>query len=307
MARRDLLPAHGVLLLDKPAGMSSNQALQKARWLLQAPKAGHTGVLDPFATGLLPLCFGEATKFSQRVLDAKKRYSARLQFGAYTETGDPESAVVTVPCPVLTQAEVDAAVRGMLGLQQQLPPMFSALKHQGRPLYEYARAGVELAREQRQIDISAFDVRLLDGLQAELQVECSKGTYVRTLADDLAKSLGTRAYLLSLRRHESAGLSLAQAHTLDALEALPAPERRALLLPADLLVRALPKVVLNLEASLYWQQGQAVWIPGVQPQGELRVYRDDGFFLGLGYLDVEGKIAPKRVMTQALPGLEPEF
>ena len=242
LARR---PVHGVLLLDKPLGMSSNQALQAARRLYRADKAGHTGTLDPLASGLLPICFGAATKFSQISLDADKRYRATLRLGQTTSTGDAEGEVLQRREVALDRTAIDAAIAQFCGEIVQRPPMHSALKHQGRALYEYARAGVEIERTPRRVTIHGL--RLLDwqGELLELDVHCSKGTYVRTLAEDIGRLLGCGAHLAALRRTGSGALNVADALTVEALAALDEPGRDARLLPADALLAGWPRVRLN--------------------------------------------------------------
>jgi len=235
-------PVHGVLLLDKPLGFSSNQALQKAKWLLRAEKAGHTGTLDPLATGVLPLCFGAATKFSQQHLDARKRYSAILRLGQATATGDAEGDVVaTADVPPFTQTDLDALAQRMTGPQQQLPPMYSALKKDGKALYEYARAGQTVEREARPIEIYELNMTLSqdgDGFSAIVfNAFCSKGTYIRTLGEDIAKALGTMGHLRALRRTqtgdftEAACISLAQLEAMDDGARLQTLQALTVLLP----------------------------------------------------------------------------
>ncbi len=235
---------HGVLLLDKPLGWTSNDALQKAKGILRAEKGGHTGTLDPLATGLLPLCFGAATKFSQVSLDADKRYRATLQLGQTSSTGDAEGEL-TEPVPVRVDlAAVQAACAALTGDIEQLPPMHSALKHQGRALYDYAREGITIERTPRAVHIHALDIVSWQAAQLVIDVHCSKGTYIRTLAEDLGTRLGCGAYLTALRRTGSGPLDVAQAVTLQQLQALAEAEREALLLPPDRLLAAWPAVCL---------------------------------------------------------------
>ena len=239
---------HGVLLLDKPLGLSSNDALQKAKWLLRAEKAGHTGTLDPLATGLLPLCFGAATKFSQVSLDADKAYEAVLMLGVTTTTGDAEGEVLERREVNVTRAQIDAAVAQFTGLIDQVPPMYSALKFEGRPLYEYARAGITIDRPSRQITIHSIDI--LDwqtdvaSARLTIAVRCTNGTYIRTLAEDLGRVLGCGASLAALRRTAAGPLNVTQAITLDALAALTEAEREALLRPPDSLLADWPALCL---------------------------------------------------------------
>jgi tRNA pseudouridine55 synthase len=294
-------PVHGVILLDKPLGMSSNQALQKCRWLLQAEKGGHTGVLDPLATGLLPLCFGEATKFAQRMLDADKRYTATLKLGATMTTGDLEGDVLMVRPVTVTRREVDAAIMRFIGNIEQTPPMYSALKHEGKPLYEYARQGIHIPREARAITIYGIDVRQFEADVLVLDVRCSKGTYIRTLAEDIGEALGCGAHLIGLRRTATAGFQLADAVDLAAFEAMTQAERDALLLSPDRLVEDLPAVTLDADRTLRITHGLSVRFP--ENDGiidSLRLYGDTGdgcsSFLGLGEL-ADHTLSPRRLLS----------
>ena len=239
---------HGVLLLDKPIGWTSNDALQKVKGMLRAEKAGHTGTLDPLATGLLPLCFGAATKFSQVSLDADKAYRATLRLGVTTRTGDAEGEVLQqrlAEVGAVTREAIEAACRRFTGPIRQVPPMHSALKHQGRALYEYARQGIEIERAPRDITIHAIDIVGWQDADLVLDVRCSKGTYIRTLAEDVGELLGCGAHLSALRRTASGPLDLAQAITIEGLQALAEAERLARLHPADCLVAAWPEVRLQ--------------------------------------------------------------
>ena len=245
-------PVHGVLLLDKPLGLSSNQALQKAKWLLRADKAGHTGTLDPLATGVLPLCFGAATKFSQIQLDADKTYEAVLLLGQKTSTGDAEGDVIeTRPVPEITPELLAAMTQRFTGPLAQIPPMYSALKKDGKALYEYARKGQEVEREARHITIYKLNMALAPDIRAQaaikIVVTCSKGTYIRTLGEDIGEALGCGAHLGSLRRLESGGFVTNQCVSLAALEAMSEPEREARLLPAQSLVSGYPSVTLDAD------------------------------------------------------------
>ncbi len=286
---------NGVLLLDKPLGFSSNQALQKVKWLYQAAKAGHTGTLDPLATGLLPICLGESTKFAQYVTDADKTYFATIKLGATTTTGDAEGAVLTTAPVNVSQAQFLAATQQFIGKISQMPPMYSALKHQGKALYEYAREGVDIARQPRLITIKNIVIENFEGESAQITVNCSKGTYIRTLAEDIGAKLGCGAHLIGLRRTETAAYLLENAVTIEQLEALTVEAREALLLPVDSAIESLPKVVLDADCAFYMLQGQAVWQAGT-PAGDLRLYDENNKFLGLGFLQDDGKIAPKRLI-----------
>ena len=287
---------NGVLLLDKPLGFSSNQTLQKVKWLYSAAKAGHTGTLDPLATGLLPICLGEATKFAQYVTDADKTYFATIKLGATTTTGDAEGDVLTTAPVNVSPSQFAAACQQFIGEVSQVPPMYSALKFEGRALYEYAREGVNIERQSRLIRISNIVVEKFEGDIAQITVVCSKGTYIRTLAEDIGAKLGCGAHLIGLRRTETAGYLLANAITTEQLEAMPMDARLALLLPVDSAIEGLPKVILNTDAAFYMMQGQAVWQAGKTPATDMRLYDEKNNFLGLGCLQDDGKIAPKRLI-----------
>ncbi|HQT00954.1 MAG: tRNA pseudouridine(55) synthase TruB [Hydrogenophilales bacterium 16-64-46] len=289
----------GVLLLNKPVGISSNAALQKAKWLLAALKAGHTGTLDPFADGLLPLCFGEATKFSGYLLESDKRYRATMRLGVTTTTGDPEGAVlaerpVTVDC-----ADVAAALPRFVGAIEQIPPMHSALKHQGRPLYEYARAGIEIERPPRKVHIAALSLVECDLPHVVFDVSCSAGTYVRTLAQDIGEALGCGAHLTALTRTAAGGFELRDSHTLDAIEARSDPaERLKILLPVDSLVRHVPALPLSPAEANALCQGRMIDTPGIA-DGLMRLYCHNSF-LGLGNVGAE-RLAVRRLLSTGIP------
>jgi len=289
---------NGVLLLDKPLGFSSNQALQKVKWLYSAAKAGHTGTLDPLATGLLPICLGEATKFAQYVTDADKTYLATIKLGITTNTGDAEGAVLTTSDVNVTQLQFESACAKFVGEISQTPPMYSALKHEGKALYEYARAGVDIERKARLVTIQNITVDAFEADVATVTVTCSKGTYIRTLAEDIGAALGCGAHLIGLRRTETAGYLLPQAVTIEQLEALSVEARDAILLPIDSAIESLPKVILDSENSHLIMQGQSVWRIVTAPEGDLRLYTEDSQFLGLGFLQNDGKIAPKRLIQK---------
>jgi len=290
-------PISGVLLLDKPVGLSSNQALQQVKRLYMAEKAGHTGSLDPFATGLLPICLGEATKFSHFLLDADKTYRATMCLGLTTTTGDTEGEVLTTLPVHVTSQDMENALSKFRGDVQQVPPMYSALKHQGKALYEYARAGVEIERPARDVTIHEIALEQLSGNMAVIKVSCSKGTYIRTLAEDIGKVLGCGAHLTQLRRLETGGFTLSDVATVEQLESMTIVQRDALLMPADALVEDLPAVTLDRESAYYLGRGQSVWKSGKIPEGFLRLYEEPDRFLGLGGLDVDGKVAPRRLVV----------
>jgi tRNA pseudouridine55 synthase len=289
---------NGVLLLDKPIGFSSNQALQKAKWLYQAAKAGHTGTLDPLATGLLPLCFGEATKFAHYLTDADKTYIATLKLGVTTNTGDAEGEVLTTKAVNVSRTQFERVCQQFLGEISQVPPMFSALKYEGKAMYEYARAGIEVERKARLITIHQIDVEDFKQDEAIIMVTCTKGTYVRTLAEDVGKELGCGAHLIGLRRTSTANYKIAQTITLEQLEAMSPEQREAALMPEDSVVKHLPAITLDDDSLFYLQQGQGVWKSGMVPNGFLRLYSERKEFLGLGELASDGKIVPKRLIRQ---------
>ncbi|HPX88698.1 MAG TPA: tRNA pseudouridine(55) synthase TruB [Methylophilaceae bacterium] len=288
---------NGILLLDKPHGFSSNQALQKVKWLLSATKAGHTGTLDPLATGLLPLCFGEATKFAHYLTDADKTYIATLKLGVTTNTGDAEGIVLSTQPVNVTPAQFETACRQFVGNISQTPPMYSALKFEGKAMYEYARAGVEVARQPRAVTIHQISVNAFQDDVAEITVTCSKGTYIRTLAEDIGNVLGCGAHLIGLRRTSTAHYHIDQSVTLAQFEAASVDERIALLMAPDSAVQHLPAFSLDNDSSFYLQQGQAVWRSGAVPSGLLRLYDEQQQFLGLGEQQSDGKIAPKRLIV----------
>jgi tRNA pseudouridine55 synthase len=286
----------GVLLLDKPIGFSSNQALQQVKRLFQAAKAGHTGSLDPLATGLLPICLGEATKFSHFLLNADKSYRAQIRLGVSTTTGDAEGEVLARAEVNVSQAALVTALAQLTGTVQQIPPMYSALKHQGRALYEYARAGESIERKARTVEIHEIRLNQFAQDQLDITVTCSKGTYIRTLAEDVGRLLGCGAHLAGLRRLSTGHLGLEDACTLEQLEALSIEAREERLLPADIVIKDLPAVNLDADSAHYLMQGQAVWMSGINLPGQLRLYADH-VFLGIGEQKPDGKIAPRRLIA----------
>ena len=285
----------GLLLLDKAAGLTSNAALQAARRLYRAAKAGHTGTLDPLATGLLPVLFGEATKFGGELLEADKTYAAEIALGATTTTGDAEGEVVERRPVTATRAEVERALGGFRGESVQVPPMYSAVKRDGRPLYEYARAGQSVERSARPIRIHELTLDALEGTRVSITVRCSKGTYIRVLAEDIGRALGCGAHLARLRRLAIGPFSLASAVTIAALEALDADARDARLLPLDALIGHLPAITLGEEAARQFAQGQSTDCPGGEP-GRARVYGAGRAFLGTGTIGPDGRLQPRRLL-----------
>jgi tRNA pseudouridine55 synthase len=297
---RDLID--GVLLLDKPVGLSSNDALIRAKRVLNAKKAGHTGTLDPFATGLLPLCFGEATKFSQDLLEADKTYEATIHLGIMTNTGDTEGeAIETLPVDV-TLAQIEAALARFRGPIQQVPPMYSALKRDGKAYYEYAREGITLEREARPVTIHALDFISYEAPFLKISVTCSKGTYVRVLGEDIGAALGCGAHLNALRRTQVGALTIEGMITMEALQAHAAP--LSLLAPVDALLSSFPVVELTAELAVRFLQGQrlalgkeaAVVVPA--GLGRVRVY-SEGKLLGTAQLQEYAILAPERLIAKA--------
>jgi tRNA pseudouridine55 synthase len=291
-------PVDGVLLLDKPAGMTSSAALGRARHLLGARKGGHTGTLDPLATGLLPLTFGEATKFSADLLDADKAYEARVHFGVTTATGDAEGEITARSPVTLDRARLEAVLLRFTGEIEQVPPMHSALKREGRPLYELARAGKTVERKPRRVRINRLQVLTFDGTEAVLSVDCSKGTYVRVLAEDIGAALGCGAHLSGLRRTRVGRLSINGAVSFEELEALDLPTRRARLLPLDALLAALPRVELNEADAGRFAHGQRLPLR-MAPAPRVRVYVRDAQLLGVASIDEQGVLAPQRLVQPA--------
>ena len=290
----------GVLLLDKSLGISSNHALQAARRLYRAEKAGHTGTLDPLATGLLPLCFGEATKFSGELLNADKRYVATVQLGITTDTADAEGTVLQRRPVTSSLADVEAALAAFVGELDQVPPMYSALKRDGKPLYEYARAGIEVERAARRVCIHELRLRAGQGDFANgrfvFEVHCSKGTYVRTLAADIGDRLGCGAHLAGLRRTGIGLLDVAQAYSLPMLEALTAEARDALLLPPDSLLASLAEAELDVADAARLRHGQAVRWSG-EEGSRLRVYDAERCFIGICRQSADGWLQPQRLVA----------
>lgn len=291
-------PVDGVVLLDKPAGLSSNRALQRVRRAFNARKAGHTGTLDPFATGMLPVCLGEATKTSAFMLDAHKAYRATARLGEATATGDPEGEVVrTASVPEPDEDRLAEVLSGFTGTTEQVPPMYSAIKHQGRPLYEWARRGVDVEREPRPVEIRSIRLTACDWPYFTFEVECGKGTYIRTLAEDIAAAFGTVAHLTALRRLWVHPFERSTMVTLDGLEVaaeagMPLPA----LLPADTGLADWPVVTVPPEAAVRLAHGNPVrWSAG--DEGPVRLHDENGVPLGVAEL-VDGRLQPRRVFVR---------
>ncbi len=292
--RRDV---HGFILLDKPSGISSNKALQRAKWLLRARKAGHTGSLDPLASGLLPLAFGDATRLGSYLLGAAKTYEADVALGVRTSTGDAEGEqIAELPIPPFGAADWQAVMDGFVGESQQIPPMYSALKHQGERLYKLARQGEVVDRPARTIVIDQIELLEQGSDRIRFSVTCSKGTYVRTLAEDIADKAGTYGHLVGLRRTAAGSLSVADAVTLDQIEAAAA-DPSTLLQPLDCAVQHLPSLVLGDPEAARFTQGQRFRVEEFAEIGLCRIYRAGGNLLGLGRVEPNQLVRPEKVLA----------
>ncbi len=288
---------NGIFLLNKPQGYSSNGILQKVRWLYRAHKAGHTGSLDPLATGLLPICLGEATKFSHYLLDSDKTYQTVVQLGATTTTGDKEGDILQeFDVPALNPQLIESVLASFRGPIMQVPPMYSALKKDGRPLYELARQGIEIDRPARPVTIHALTLDAFTATTLTLTVTCSKGTYIRTLAEDIGAALGCGGHVAALHRTQSASFVLKECNTIEYLESLDDAGRDALLLPTYAAVDDLPRLDLSLDETVFFCRGQAI-NAGNAPQGETLAFDENGRFLGLGIVDQFRTFHPKRLVN----------
>ncbi|MAT66452.1 MAG: tRNA pseudouridine(55) synthase TruB [Gammaproteobacteria bacterium] len=291
---------NGILLLDKPTGITSNEALQSVKRLFKARKAGHTGSLDPLASGLLPICLGEATKASGFLLDADKHYQVRCKLGEKTATGDAEGEVTeTRPVEGIDAARLESVLAGFRGEIVQIPPMYSAVKHQGQRLYKLARQGVEVEREPRHVTIHKLILESMDLPFFDLDVHCTKGTYVRTLAEDIGEALGCGAHVTALRRLGVGPYDSEKMVTLEKLKELSEgsfEDLDALLLPIESALAQWPDVRLNDDAAYYVRQGQPVQVPHAPTSGWVRMYQNGDRFLGMGQILDDGRVAPRRLM-----------
>lgn len=297
--RRKGRDVNGILLLDKPSGLTSNRALQRAKGLLFARKAGHTGSLDPLASGLLPLCFGHATKISGYLLDAAKTYEVTAAFGARTDTGDADGEVIETSDQVPSSTAIDRVIPQCIGEQQQIPPMYSAIKQEGRRLYSLARQGKVVERPARDITIYELERRPSEEGTLALRVVCSKGTYIRTLIEDIAEKMGALAHVTALRRTGAGPFDDSQLVTLEALEArveAGGPEAAdELLLPLDRALDGWPAVQLDADSGYYLLNGQPVQAPEAPHEGAVKIYVDELGLVGLGEILPDGRVAPKRL------------
>ena len=290
----------GVLLFDKPSGITSNAAVQRVRRLFRVEKAGHTGTLDPMATGLLPVCLGEATKFSHLLLEADKTYSATILLGVTTSTGDLEGKITARSRVQAEREGIEHVLKRFVGQILQTPPMYSAIKRGGQPLYKLARAGGEVPREPRSIVIHSLILLGLEGEELKLSVSCSKGTYIRVLAEDIGRELGCGACLSALRREGVGGFRLSQSTvTLERLEQMAPSDRDALLLPEDALVSSLPRLDLDAAGALRLRHGQSVERSEARTSGLARIYGPSREFLGVGEVTAPGRIVPRRLVSEA--------
>jgi tRNA pseudouridine55 synthase len=294
----------GIIVLDKAVGLSSNMALQEVKWLFEANKAGHTGSLDPLATGVLPLCLGEATKVSQFLLNSDKRYRARIKLGIRTDSADSEGQVIAQCDEVnVSREQVEQALQSFKGETQQIPPMHSALKVDGVPLYKLAREGKTISREARSICVYELELTDFQGDEIELEITCSKGTYIRTIADDLGQDLGCGAHIIALRRLQAGAFTEADCVSTDALREVK--EKHGMdrldqnLIPMDRAIEDLPEVNLPSIAASQFKNGQSVLVRHLPEEGLVRLYEEEQF-IGIGCIDDDGKVAPKRlILTSA--------
>ena len=306
--RRKGRPIDGVILIDKPAGITSNDTLQKVKRIYFAEKAGHTGALDPLATGMLPLCFGEATKFSQFLLDSDKRYRVVAKLGERTNTSDSDGEVVQTREVKVDRGQLERCIAKFRGTTDQIPSMFSALKHEGRPLYEYAREGIEVPRKSRKITVYSIELIRFEGHEVEMEVHCSKGTYIRTITDDLGEMLGCGAHVTYLRRTGVSNYPYENMVTIEHLEALLEQAHREeiaprelldpLLMPMDSAVQDLPEVNMIPELADHVLHGQPVQVFGAPQEGIVRMTSgEERLFIGIGHIDNDGRVAPKRLVV----------
>ncbi|GKW32751.1 MULTISPECIES: tRNA pseudouridine(55) synthase TruB [Pectobacterium] len=307
--RRRGRDVHGVLLLDKPQGVSSNDVLQKVKRIFNANRAGHTGALDPLATGMLPICLGEATKFSQYLLDSDKRYRVIARLGQRTDTSDADGNVIEERAIGFSATDLEQALEGFRGTTQQVPSMYSALKYQGRKLYEYARQGLTVPREAREITVYELQFIRWEGDELELEIHCSKGTYIRTIIDDLGEKLGCGAHVIYLRRLQVATYPTERMVTLEQLAALAEQAQTQehplslsldpLLMPMESPVIDFPEVNLTPVVAGYLKLGQAVQAANAPLNGMVRITEgDEHKFIGMGEIDNDGRVAPRRLVVE---------
>ena len=297
---KEKLKINGLLLIDKPLGFSSNQALSKIKWIFSAKKAGHTGTLDPLATGLLPICFGEATKFSGHLLNSEKTYEASIKLGWKSSTGDAEGKLTESKIISISLDKLEEVLSLFVGLSNQTPPMFSALKHKGQPLYKLAREGVKIERQQREIKISELKLLNYENNIIKFEVSCSKGTYIRTLAEDIANKLGMDGYLIDLRRTKIGNLNVQDALSLDKIEALSIVKRKNFIRPTEVLVDEYPKIILIESEENLIKNGQTIQLPKKVNAEIYRLFSKKNTFIGLGEIDNNNLLKAVRLISTNL-------
>tara|TARA_B100000768_G_scaffold177690_1_gene192253 strand:+ start:216 stop:1124 length:909 start_codon:yes stop_codon:yes gene_type:complete len=294
---RKKLEVNGLLLIDKPLGFSSNQALSKIKWIFSAKKAGHTGTLDPLATGLLPICFGEATKFSNHLFNSEKTYEAILKLGFKSSTGDAEGELTESKIISLSMEKLQVALKSFIGLSNQTPPMYSALKYKGQPLYKLAREGVRIERQKREIKISELILLKYEKNVIKFQVTCSKGTYIRTLAEDIANKLGMDGYLTDLRRTKIGEFSINEALSLEKIEILSPDERKACMKPIEVLVNQYPKIFLSDSEVNFIKNGQPIKLSKKLNAEIFSLFTKSNIFIGLGEIDSNNLLKVIRLIS----------
>ena len=294
---KEKLKINGLLLIDKPLGFSSNQALSKIKWIFSAQKAGHTGTLDPLATGLLPICLGEATKFSSHLLNSEKTYEASIKLGWKSSTGDAEGKLTESKIISISLDKLEEVLSSFVGLSNQTPPMFSALKHKGQPLYKLAREGVKIERQQREIKISELKLLRYQKNIIKFAVSCSKGTYIRTLAEDIANKLGMDGYLIDLRRTKIGNLNVQDALSLDKIEALSADKRNDFIMPTEVLVDEYPKIILTESEENFIKNGQQIKLPKKINPEIYRLFSKNSGFIGLGEIESKNLLKAVRLIS----------
>jgi len=291
------LEINGLLLFDKPLGFSSNQALSKIKWIFSAKKAGHTGTLDPLATGLLPICFGEATKFSSHLLNSEKTYEASIKLGWKSSTGDAEGKLIKSKTNSFTLENLQDVLDSFIGISYQTPPMFSALKHKGKPLYKFAREGVKVKIQERKINVSKLILLKKEKNMIKIEVTCSKGTYIRTLGENIAEKLGTNGYLIDLRRTKIGDLSVQNAFALDKIENLTPTERKACLRPTETLVKRYPEIILSDTQVKHIKNGQSVKLLSKIDAQIYALFTESKVFFGIGQIDNDYLLKAVRLIS----------
>lgn len=288
---------NGLLLFDKPEGFSSNQALSKIKWIFSAKKAGHTGTLDPLATGLLPICFGEATKFSNHLLNSDKTYEATIQLGWKSSTGDAEGELTKSTTTLLVKEKIQSALDSFIGVSYQIPPMFSALKYKGQPLYKLARKGVKIKIKEREINISKLILLNNHKNVLKIEVTCSKGTYIRTLAEDIAQKLGTDGYLIDLRRTKIGTISVESAYSLENIEKFTLQEKDRCIKPTETLLNGYPNIILSDSEVKNIKNGQSIKLTKKINVQTYALFTENNIFFGIGKIDNNNVLKAARLIS----------